>query len=66
MMNNQIRKIDSYFSTHSNSKKWIIDTHDNVELKQTETTECIIQSDDEINSSNYLIYINYFVRNKIK
>jgi len=46
------RKIDSYFN--SNCKKTVKDTQDHVEAEQA---EYIIQSDDEINSSNYLILI---------
>jgi len=44
------RKIDSYFN--SNNKKSVKDTQDYVESEQA---EYIIQSDDEINSSNYFI-----------
>lgn len=45
------RKINSYFN--SNNKKSVKDTQDHVESVEA---EYIIQSDDEINSSNYLIY----------
>lgn len=47
-MSHQTRKINTYFSSNSSKRVKETESEDNIEL---DLGECLIQSDDEINSS---------------